>query len=195
MPNKSILTRQHFKAIVKALEEKGLAQNDIAWSETVKPPKNPEVFAIEAIFVICNSGMKHTIAQRIFDKAVLALREGKSTSTVFGHKGKAGAMDFIWENRDTLFQEFIQADDKVAYCQSLPWIGPITRYHLAKNFGVDCAKPDIHLQRMANLGEESVDDLCLRLAKASGYRVATVDLILWRASASGIINSWTGEFR
>ena len=38
-------------------------------------------------------------------------------------------------------------------------------------------------------------DLCERLARDTGYRVATVDLILWRACATGLINSRTGERR
>lgn len=77
----------------------------------------------------------------------------------------------------------------MAYCATLPWIGPITKYHLAKNFGGDWAKPGVHLPRLANAEECSPQDPCERLARESGYRAATVDLILLRACADGVIDS------
>jgi len=189
------LSSAHFQTIVQALHAAGIAQDDIEWSENVKPPTNADDFATETIFVICNSGMKHTIAVKIFRKIVDALEAGQSASTVFGHVGKSAAIDYIWRDRDRLFAEFNAAADKLAYCHSIPWIGGITRFHLAKNFGVDCAKPDVHLQRLAALGDESVDQLCARLARDSGYRIATVDVLLWRASATGLIDSHTGQLK
>lgn len=171
-----------------------VARTDIEWSESLQAPDDAEDFAFEAIYVICNSGMKNTVARRIFEKCRDALHEGLSARTAFGHPGKAGAIDTIWCERDRLLTEFTAADDKVAYCETLPWIGSITKYHLAKNFGVDCAKPDVHLQRLADREGCSAQALCERLAAASGYRVATVDLILWRACANGVLNSRTGEF-
>lgn len=74
---------------------------------------------------------------------------------------------------------------KVAYLRSLPWIGDITCWHLAKNYGHDVAKPDRHLVRIA--GDEGVHGLCARLARESGDRVATVDLVIWRAANLGMI--------
>lgn len=169
-----------------------VADDDIAWSEGIEPPASPEDFALEAIYVICNSGMKNTVARRIFEKCRDALLLGLSASTAFGHTGKSRAMDTIWGERDRLFLEFNAASDKVAYCETLPWIGGITKFHLAKNFGVDCAKPDVHLQRLADREGCTAQALCERLAAETGYRVATVDLILWRACANGILNSRTG---
>ena len=78
------------------------------------------------------------------------------------------------------------------WLQGLPWIGGITKYHLAKNLGIDCAKPDVHLQRLADREGVTAHVLCERLAKATGYRIATVDLVLWRACATGLIDSRTG---
>jgi len=92
-----------------------------------------------------------------------------------------------------LLGRYLVAADKVEFCASLPWIGNITKYHLAKNFGADVAKPDVHLQRLADREGTTAQALCERLAKATGYRAATVDVLLWRACANGIINSRTGE--
>jgi hypothetical protein len=162
---------------------------DIEWSERAAPPENADEFAREAIFVICNSGMKFRVAERIFYHVEQALADGQSSATVFGHKGKCGAIDHIWAERERLLAEYLIAPDKLAFCESLPWIGGITKYHLAKNFGADVAKPDVHLQRLADWEGTDPQSLCRRLAKESGYKASTVDLILWRACATGIINS------
>lgn len=81
------------------------------------------------------------------------------------------------------------ADDKLAFCESLPWIGGITKYHLAKNFGADVAKPDVHLKRLADAAGCTAQALCDRLARETGYRVGTVDVVLWRACAIGLVDS------
>lgn len=162
---------------------------DIEWSERVAEPTNAGDFAQEAIFVICNSGMRFTVAQGIFDRIMPRLFNGGSSHEVFGHKGKCAAIDHIWAERERLLAEYLVAPDKLAFCESLPFIGGITKYHLAKNFGADVAKPDIHLQRLADWEGTDAQSLCRRLAKESGYRASTVDLILWRACAIGLINS------
>jgi hypothetical protein len=162
---------------------------DIEWSEGVTEPEDADAFATEAIFVICNSGMKHTVAQGIFDRIMPRLYNHGSAHEVFGHKGKCGAIDLIWKERARLFSEYLAAPDKLAFCESLPFIGGITKYHLAKNFGVDVAKPDVHLQRLAEREGTTPQALCERLARESGYRTSTVDVILWRACAIGLIDS------
>jgi len=172
--------------------------DDIEWSEMVKPPKDAKSFAREFIFVVCNSGMKFTVAVPIFKRIWATLETARTESRTiikellsreFGHEGKVGAIVHVWRNRQLYFDNFKAAPDKVAYCETLPWIGPITKYHLAKNLGVDCAKPDRHLERIARAHGKTVDQLCNDLAQKSGDRIATVDVVLWRASAIGIINT------
>lgn len=182
-----------FGQIVALLGQQGA--DDIAWAESIGPPTDAEEFALETIYVICNSGMKFTVARGIFDRCVAALRAGLSASTAFGHKGKTAAIDLVWRDRDRLMAEYLAAGDKVAYCQTIPWIGGITKYHLAKNFGADVAKPDVHLQRLADLWATTPEALCAGLSAATGYRLATVDTILWRACATGVMSSHTGLVR
>lgn len=170
-----------------------IAQNDIYWSENISQPSNPEDFAVEAIWIICNSGMKATIARQIESRVLASIKTGRSIHEVFGHKGKASAMETIWNERQRFFDEFNDADDKLSYLETMPWIGKITKYHLAKNYGVDCAKPDVHLQRLADRENTSVHEMCATLADETGYRIATIDVILWRACATGLLNSHTGE--
>jgi len=74
----------------------------------------------------------------------------------------------------------------MAFLASLPWIGEITKYHLGKNLGtLDTAKPDRHLVRIA--GAEGAHALCARLARATGDKVATVDVVIWRAANLGLL--------
>lgn len=180
-----------FHRLRAALGQK--AELDIEWAEGIEAPTDADFFGSETIYVICNSGMKNTVARGIYERCMAALQQGRPVSEVFGHKGKAGAIETIWRNREQLLVDYLAAEDKLAFCESLPWIGGITKYHLAKNFGADVAKPDVHLQRLADREGCTAQQLCERLAAETGLRIAAVDTVLWRACANGILNSRTGE--
>ena len=124
-----------------------------------------------------------------------AIADGRDARAAFDHPGKAAAIEAIWRDRSRLHAEFLSAPDRLSFCGSLPWIGEITKFHLARNFGVDCAKPDVYLQRLATREGTTAQALCERLSTETGYRVATVDTLLWRACALGIIDSRTGSVR
>ena len=176
-----------YRVIRKALVQQGY-EDDIRWAQTVKPPASADDLAREAIWVILNSGMKNQVAEGIAKKLWPVLDAGGSAHDVFGHKGKSDAIDHIWANRKKLlaeFRELSEAEEIVEWCERLPWVGPITKWHLAKNLGVDCAKPDRHLQRLADLAGTDPALLCETLAKTSGDRVATVDYVIWRACNLG----------
>lgn len=181
-----------FHQILAALGDQG--RDDVEWAEALQPPPDAEEFALETIFVICNSGMKNTVARLIFNRIRKLFDDGEPVKgNVLGKSGKAAAIDKIWTERDRYFAEYLAATDKVAYAKTIPWIGGITCFHLVKNFGADVAKPDVHLQRLADREGVTAQAMCERLGAETGYRVATVDTILWRACANGIVNSRTGE--
>ena len=182
------ISKQQFRLIAKAVREAGYALA-IHWSENIRPPATARSFAREAIYVICNSGMSNVVALGIYEKCVEELDASRSCRTVFGHPGKSMAIDQIWKDRVMLFRQYLQTDDLIAFCETLPWIRPITKFHLAKNLGSDVAKPDVHMLRLAELSSTTAQELCERLARETGYRAATIDLILWRACANGIIHS------
>jgi hypothetical protein len=156
------------------------------WSQTLQPVAEAKTFWAEFGWVVLNSGMKEQIARKIWNRVRPAVEAGQSAGTVFGHKGKAGAIDYVWANRERLLREYQAAPDKVEWCESLPWIGAITKWHLAKNYGHDCAKPDRHLVRIA--GVEGPHALCARLAAETGDRIATVDVVIWRAANLGLLS-------
>lgn len=184
------LTGDVFHFLLSMLGSLGV--EDLEWSEAIEPPDSAEAFACEVIFVICNSGMKNTVAADIFARCMAALESGVEVREVFRHPGKAAAIARIWGERKALYLDFQRATDRLAFLVGLPWIGEITKFHLAKNFGVDVAKPDVHLQRLADRDGTTPQALCARIAGEVGLRVATVDTILWRACAIGFIDSRTG---
>lgn len=169
--------------------------DDYTWSQALRAPETAEAFACEFVWVVINSGMKNTVAHKIFDRVWPRLNDGLEIATVFGHEGKVAAIEKVWRLRADYFSCFRAADDVVAWCETLPWIGAITKYHLAKNLGADVAKPDRWLMRLADAGGETVDALCARLARDTGDRVATVDLILWRACAVGVLAVDGGQIK
>jgi len=182
------ISKELFWRIEHAVREAGYSAA-IDVSENIEPPTTGKQLAAEAIYVICNSGMSNRTAVGIFERCMAALRAGRSAKTVYGHPGKSAAIDEIWRKRRSLIHEFRETDDVIAFCARLPWLGPITKFHLAKNLGVNVAKPDVHLNRLAKPEGVTAQQLCERLASETGYRAATIDLILWRACADGIIRS------
>lgn len=71
--------------------------------------------------------------------------------------------------------------DPLPELEGWPWIGPVTKYHLAKNLGLPLAKPDRHLLRLAAVaGYEDVQEFCGHIARATTDSVPVVDVVLWR---------------
>ncbi len=188
-----MITAEDFRRICALLG--GVAEADIDWAENIVPPATAEDFAREVIFVIANSGMKNTVARQIYQRCVRALSAGQPVLGVFKHKGKAAAIENVWARRAFWF-EFGQANGfRPDAMEQLPWIGEITKFHVAKNFGAQVAKPDVHLQRLADREGITPQALCERLAGETGFRVATVDTLLWRACADGVLDSRTGVIK
>lgn len=189
-----MITLKRFQALEAVMRQAGYGPI-IDWSETIAPPASADEFAERAIYVICNSGMMNRIALPIFERCMVALYEGRSAATEYGHPGKRVAIDQIWQNRHQLFEQYCRAPHDIDQLQELPWIGPVTVFHLAKNLGADVAKPDVHLERLARRDRTTSQTLCRRLSRASGYRIATIDTLLWRACADGLLSSSAYEQR
>lgn len=84
--------------------------------------------------------------------------------------------------------------------KDLPFIGPVTCYHLGRNIGLlDCVKPDLHLVRMAERWHyEDCNEMCEDIQKwaKEDIPLGIVDLILWySASTFGTIDIKTEDGR
>lgn len=187
---RSIITTGRFQQLERVLRARGFCE-EMALTEEPVPLPDALTFAHEAIYVVVNSGMKATVAAGIYARVSAALEAGQSAATVYGHPGKARAIDAIWRDRDALYAQLLATDDLLAFCATLPFVGPVTKYHLAKIAGGNHVKPDVHLARLADAAGVSPWLLCQRLARATGYREATIDSILWRACEQGLVDSWT----
>jgi hypothetical protein len=77
--------------------------------------------------------------------------------------------------------------------QGLPFMGPVTSHHLARNLGLDTVKPDLHLNRLANLYQfYTTEAMCryiainrpVRVSPLRRERLGVIDLILWYGAST-----------
>ena len=158
-----MITLHRLRRLEAALRRGGY-EPAIEWSESIAPPADAHAFAVEAIYVVINGGMRVTVAEMIFRRCMIALGGSQSASTVFGHLGKAAAIDTLWNSREQFYSDYLRADDQMAFLAALPWIGPVTIDQLAKNLGHDRAKADVHLERLARRDRTTTAKLCRRLS-------------------------------
>lgn len=180
------MTKEQFMGIYEALMSAGY-EKEIDWSENLSSCQSGEQFLKEYTWVVLNSGMKNQVARKIYERINRALSEGISISTVFNHKGKLKAIIDMNRDYNEVFKKYLKAKDKLKFLESLPYIGKITKYHLAKNLGMDICKPDRHLVRIASQYCTTPLELCKKLSKATGLRISTVDVVIWRAANLRII--------
>ena len=149
-----------YREMVKELEPEAFER-----VRTKTPPTDATDFALRVSYVILNSGMRWTVTQDIWSRMKPSLVETGAVGETFGHPGKIKAINFVMSNRLELFCDFKRAwatgpEGIIEFCETLPYIGGITKYHLAKNLGVDTAKPDVWLERVAAKSNESVQEMC-----------------------------------
>ena len=155
-------------------------------------------FLKEAAWVILSSGMRETIVRRVFGGISAAFLDWKSAASVahnrkacearavrlFHHPAKIAAIASVCERVSKVgFATTLRAIQTggLGFLRTFDFIGPVTGFHLAKNIGLDVAKPDRHLTRIAravNLGNPQ--ELCRIISVATGDRISVVDLVLWR---------------
>lgn len=174
------MERNKFDEIVDKLLEMGYG-DEIEWQRELKPCSDSHTFLMETCWVILNSGMKEQIARKIWNRIQDAWENNVDISEVFRHKGKVAAIKQVKERHDQIFNAYTLADDKITFLQTIPFIGNITKYHLAKNLGLDCVKPDRHLVRVADQYGMTPDSICQYLSKMTGEKVSVIDIIIWRA--------------
>ena len=101
---------------------------------------------------------------------------------MFKNFDKVNAINYVWLFKDHYFEEYQKAEDTLEFCGTLPYMGDIIKYHLAKNLGFDCIKPDRHLVRIAEKYETDPFTMCQKLSDRLGDSLNTVDTVIWRAA-------------
>jgi hypothetical protein len=175
--------------------------NEIEWQyRTSLSNVNEKIFLEEYAWVVLNTGMKEKIVRKIFpniassffgwlsaEKIVKHHLECQNKAlTYFNNKKKIEAIiDTAYLINEKTFTDFFEniIENGINGLKRLPYIGPATSYHLAKNIGFSVSKPDRHLSKLADkLNYESVKDMCDIICFYTDEPISVIDLVLWRYS-------------
>ena len=191
------LCQAYFLAKKKVIQE-GYAR-EIDWQDQCSLNNLTETqFLREAAWVVLSSGMKEKIISAKFPEISKVFFDWKSSGQiaehsefcffnavkVFGHHGKIKAIIKIAKkvHQDGFSSIKCRLNNEgLKFLNTLPFIGPVTQFHLGKNIGMDVVKPDRHLVRIADaLGYNSPLKLCEDIATFSAEKISVIDLVLWR---------------
>lgn len=175
-----------YMTLKKVVIEAGYA-GEVDWAGSISVCNRPELFLEEYIWVVINAGMREQVARKIYKKVMEVLFTDIAILDVFAHVGKAAAITKMACCYEEQFLSYCAADDKLVFLKTLGWIGDITKYHLAKNLGVQCVKPDRHLVRIAKLFGVKPLEMCLKISEQTGDMLTEVDQVIWRAANLGLI--------
>jgi len=185
-----LMRLEEYNSLKSKIAEMGYG-HEIEWASKLKPCEGAQEFFWEYLWVICNSGVKNQVARTIFRRVVDALISGEPVSEHFGHPGKSQAIETVRKEYRELFEVYRKCPgdaSRLDFLAGLPWIGEITKFHLAKNLGItSICKPDRHLVRIADSFGMNPQDLCEKLSSQSGDSVAVVDSVIWRAANLGLV--------
>lgn len=142
-----------------------------------------KVSIVEEKFPVLKSAFKDFDLQRLS-----RMRSVKQALEAINHVGKAeGFLEGAKKIHEEGFSDFkkrLRKDGIDVLCE-LPYIGDITKKHLAKNIGLsDLAKDDIWLERIKELVyATSVDEVTGYLSKKFDESEHVIDVVLWRYCA------------
>jgi hypothetical protein len=152
----------------------------------------------QSAWVILCSGMREGVIRRLFEPIGECFFRWRSSAiisssadhcfrtalSIFNHPAKIRAIiEVSCQINEAGFNQILTQIrcDPLTAVRQFPFIGPVTSYHLAKNIGVNLAKPDRHLRRIAEAcGYDCVQALCGAIASYVGDAVDLVDTVLWR---------------
>lgn len=190
-----VFTCKDYLQLKTEIEHLGYAE-EIRYLENIGKRKlGPSELICEYALLIITGGMNAPITDIPWkEKVMRVLKDPASLRALLRHKGKADAIRQCWEEREALFQMFKEvkhdAAKAVNFCHLLPWIGNATKYILAQNIGIDCAKPNIGFVRLGRNFIEIPENICRQLADESGDRIATVGFVLSQAINFGVIRKY-----
>ena len=173
--------------------------SEIDWQENISLGDLDEpTFLRESAWVILSAGFQETVLRHRFAQVSAAFLDWESAVMItaqreicrinalaaFGNYRKIDAILKVAERVatagiDTIRGQIISRG--TSFLEELPFIGPVTACHLAKNLGIQMVKPDRHLTRMAaKTGYESADLMCRAISQLIGDSLSVIDLVLWR---------------
>jgi hypothetical protein len=174
-------------------------RDEIVWQSSISLGNLDESsFLKEIAWVILSSGMRESVIRRIFGDISRCFFYWKSSKEIVDYKDQCFSLAIKYFNNRPKILAIINAAEKLEnvdfncfkrelYCNPMEvlrefrYIGPVTVYHLAKNIGLQYAKPDRHLVRIStNAGYQDVQTFCKDISNQVGDSITVVDLVLWR---------------
>lgn len=197
MENIDNLARVYFIA-KKYVIQKGYS-DEIDWQEEVSISNlTSQTFLEEYSWVVLASGLSDKVVSSVFPKIKTILRNWNDLEfiaknydsleeyllIVFNNKLKIKAiLDtslIVYSVGIEKMKNQIQKNGLI-HLKSFKFIGDTTCYHLAKNIGLNFAKPDRHLLRISKImGFETPHALCKLISDYVSEKIQVVDLVLWR---------------
>ena len=173
--------------------------NEIDWQEDVSlDDLNESAFLREWAWVVLSSGFRETVLRRRFADISSAFLHWASAELIISHRETCQRKALVVFRNERKISAILKIVEQVAntgieairrnildrgteFLKELPFIGPITACHLAKNLGVPIVKPDRHLMRIATrTGYGSPDRMCRIISEYVGDTLGVIDVVLWR---------------
>lgn len=174
-------------------------RDEISWQESINFDYVTESdFLREHAWVTLSAGMKERVVRNHFRGVTSSFHDFQSAEVIIENKcacrrlalqhfNNQKKIDAILLMANRIYSEGFDKFKRSLYfnpletLKSLPYIGPVTCFHLAKNIGIQVAKPDRHLTRLASLyGYDDVQRFCNDISLRTGDGVPVVDIVLWR---------------
>jgi hypothetical protein len=214
------ITAKTFHQIETYLIQKGQNSDKATFAEVkhnLERPKklNSTEFAEEIIYVILVAGFRQQTAKKLFYKIIDYLKNSnrpalKELLQIFNNKNKTKAILKVWNNRQKYTDEFYSLktlQKQLNFLQTLPYIGNITKFHIARNLGLDCVKHDIWIQRLGVClcgSEQDIpkinntklhpdiqkicDKMFHNLTRILNEKKGYIDVVLWKACQQNILH-------
>lgn len=173
----------------------------------------PDEFAREVFYVICVAGFRQATAKKMCQKVIDYIDKNQNPNfddliKIYGNINKINAIIKVWNNRAELHEKFYKLstpEEKLDFLSKLPHIGNITKYHIARNLGINFVKYDIWIQRLGvalygnleyvekvsnsklnpkikEMCDKMFSDLEMQINEKTGY----IDVVLWKACQQGV---------
>ena len=173
--------------------------HEIDWQYRIKLEAISEsTFLREAAWVILSAGMREQVIRKKFPAISKAFKNWGKASYIVAHRDECHRQAMSVFGNERKINSIIEVAEEISedgfpmvvslleqkgikYLQSLPFMGPATSFHLAKNIGLSVVKPDRHLCRVAEkAGYCCPEALCEEIEKMVGDKLPVIDLVIWR---------------
>ncbi|GKT34453.1 hypothetical protein ADUPG1_007804 [Aduncisulcus paluster] len=186
------------KQYSKALEEFHLAQQftrsthlpDLEWIKCRDlSTLEFDEFMQEYCYVVVASGFRARVASRLAPELAACHGDIEKMRAIFKNERKISSISKMYhmfhDKPDAwTVQKSTWLSSDVSALEALPFIGKITKFHLARNIGLSlhdasAVKPDLHLVRWCTKHGYGVKELVMNISADVCIPPGIVDFILW----------------